>query len=171
MYEITYNWPEFNIDLAKMNAQLKTLIGSNYDGMRCTESSIFLMLFEASAAEETQINAYWNALTPASFNPTTYEIISSALDRASFFGRNLIKQAMISNVATGISQAGKTKQVADYCANIKSYLEMGSLYAVIDELNEKIESEIPEELQPFITIAVLTTYRNQVLAYLGLPIS
>jgi len=83
------------------------------------------------------------------------------------FGQNLIIQFASENVLMGITQAGKTKLIADTLKDVSYYLNSGSLY---EADNAASLVQITEEMSPFLTPARITTFRNKIRAYLGLPL-
>lgn len=89
--------------------------------------------------------------------------VSSAIE----FGNSLIIDFASENVLMGITQAGKTKDVADYLADLMRYAQTGSLYEVINEVDRLIADGLPVDLEPFITEARMNTFRQQVVDYLS----
>ena len=83
------------------------------------------------------------------------------------FGSNLIIEFASENIAMGITQAGKTKKVSDYLANVTRYAQTGSLYEVINELDRLMLEGLPQELEPFVTEIRLNTFKQKIEEYLG----
>lgn len=102
--------------------------------------------------------------------PTLNTIVNNSIGNASDFGQNLIRQASIQNVLTGITQAGKTRDFTLYCHRLIHFLETGSLYGALDELNVLLAdtSDAKTSLYPFLTDAKLNDYKTKILVYLGL---
>jgi hypothetical protein len=70
------------------------------------------------------------------------------------------------NVMMGITQAGKTKEVANYLTDVARHIQTGSLYEVINEIDRlKIEG-LPQDLSPFITETRLDRFKQKILDYL-----
>lgn len=165
---ITLQWKEFNVPVERLTITLKSLLGSNYDGIVCETKSFNVMFKEMPLEDEINtLNNYWNGVTQTQFSPTLREIIASKINEASCFGRALILDAAVENVELGITQAGKTRAVANYCSNIQRYLESGSLYAAIEELNRLILEVPPTELSPFITVDRLNEYKSKIVTFLS----
>lgn len=89
-----------------------------------------------------------------------------AVKRAVEFGQELMIRFAGENVALGITQAGKTKEVADYLADVTRYLQTGSLYEVINEIDSLILAGIPSELSPYITQVRMEEFKSKVNNYL-----
>lgn len=98
---------------------------------------------------------------------TQQEQIEQIVKAAISFGQNLIVEFASENVLMGITQAGKTKLVADYLADVMRYAQSGSLYEVINEVDNKITNGIPQELSPFVTETRLLEFKQKVLDYLS----
>lgn len=95
---------------------------------------------------------------------TYYEnIVSASID---FFNKMMINCAA-KNVLQGITQAGKTKEVADYFTEVIRYGQSGSLFEVINELDKKILEGVPIELSPFVTEEKLIYLKTQAANFLG----
>src|ERR1035437_9231965 len=94
----------------------------------------------------------YNVYKATNLAPTPIQIVSAKLKESITFGSNLIFQAVVENITLGITQAGKTQAVSDYCAKLQVYVTTGSLYAAMDEIDALIAAGIPANLSPFITI-------------------
>jgi hypothetical protein len=105
--------------------------------------------------------------------PTASQIVTNSIAAASQFGQQLIVQYAAGNVLSGITQAGKTIPVATYMQTVAYYLNSGSLYAAITEINTMIAdtSSTKTSLSPFVTNNILYTYLNKIQTYLGLPLT
>lgn len=109
--------------------------------------------------------------TPPSMpTQTQYENIVLA---AMKFGQGLLVQFAAQNIIAGVTQAGKTNALLAYASNISQCLTSGSLYSAIDAINAMIAdtSQAKANLSPFITNTILTSYKNQIQTYLGLPLT
>lgn len=130
------------------------------------------VLGQLSMPEGTSEEAWAHALSPYAkppVVPTLAQVISSKLQSASDFGAQIIFDAKVGNVAQGITQAGKTKEVSDYLHDIGRYLNEGSLYAAVAALEEMALAEIPQNVQPFVTAERLTATKNKIQDFLGIP--
>jgi hypothetical protein len=166
---------EFEIDIAKLDKRFAKITSSNYNGV--VKSGINFTISwkqEPSNQDLAAIELYWRDLTEQVYNTPTAEeqtvMLAKILEDAKNFGTALIVQFAMENVAMGITQAGKTRAVADYCYKLQYYLSTGSLYAAKEEIEDKLD-ELPEELAPFLTAQRLTIYLNKIKTYLNIPIT
>lgn len=96
-------------------------------------------------------------------------ILAAKLDAAMMFGKALIVEVALANIQLGITQAGKTRAVADYTQKLQNYLATGSLYAAIEEITA-LKNDITRpllNLSPFITDAKLDYYKQKIQTFLG----
>lgn len=165
---IQLDWKTFTIPVDKLNDSLKLLFGSDYDGIVCEEDS-FYVVFKASPTqiEQDELNNFWNTVTPQQFSPTLRDIISQKINDASVFGRTVILDFAVENVQMGITQANKTRDVSNYCANVQRYLESGSIYAAVAEIDELTAAGVPANLAPFITADRLAIYKARLETWLS----
>lgn len=125
-----------------------------------------LVFLDTPTAEEL---THINAVVYAHSHLSAQESVRLTMQRAVEFGNNLMIEFAAENILLGITQAGKTKQVADYLQNVMRYIQSGSLYEVISEIDSLISAGIAPELAPFVTEARLLAFRGKVTAYLGMP--
>lgn len=169
MNSISLSWKNFSVKVDKVRDYFKATLSSNYDGLLCNEQNLFVVFKSAiSTSDADAVQAYWDQITEASFQPTLQEIIQGKVSSASTFGQNMIVSAAVENIALGITQAGKTKEVSDYCDGLQRYLQTGSLYAAIQEIDNLIAAVPPASLSPFITVERLNSYRAKITAFLGI---
>jgi hypothetical protein len=163
---------EFEIDAAKLDKRFVTITSANYDGLvKSGDNFIVTWKNPPNNSDLAAIEIYWRNLTLQVYNSPTAEeqtaYLAGLLNDARNFGNALIGQFALENVAMGITAAGKTRAVADYCYKIQYYLSTGSLYAGVEELAERISlNDAPAELAPFVTQVRLTTYLNKLKTYL-----
>jgi hypothetical protein len=115
-----------------------------------------------SEGQQADLLALLTAHSPADATAAVREIIKNAI----LFGTDLMEKFAAENVMMGITQAGKTKVVADYFADVIRYTQTGSLYEVINEVDRLINAGIPSELSPFVTEARLNDFKSKVITYL-----
>lgn len=103
--------------------------------------------------------------------PSISEIIDASLANAEKEGKRLIQKFKKENVLSGITQMNKTKEVSDYLHWMNHYLEQGSLYAAIQQVDIYIQDQNRANLQlePFVTDEVLTGYKHELQDYLNIP--
>lgn len=166
--QIVLVWRPFSVNIEKANAYFKAHLSANYDGLVCTEDNMLVNFFDTvSEGDAGIVSTYWDNSTPTTFAPTLQEIINIKINQARVFGNDVIVKAAVENVAMGITQAGKTKAVADLFANLQYYLTTGSLYAAVAELQRIIDAGLDPNLAPFVTEARLLGYKSQIETYLA----
>lgn len=103
--------------------------------------------------------------------PTLTQIVDAKLAAATTFGVNLMDAFKNQNVQLGVTQANMTKTIADATHNLYHYLVTGSLYAAITECDNLSNNILLGTWSPFITAPILTTYKNQIQTFLGVPLT
>jgi hypothetical protein len=147
-------WPSKTIEIA--------------DDAKVPDNTYQIMTLEEYNVYKATNLAVYNTWSTAYLAPTPIQIVSAKLKESITFGSNLIFQAVVENITLGITQAGKTQAVSDYCAKLQVYVTTGSLYAAMDEIDALIAAGIPANLSPFITIVRLNAYKSKILAFLTL---
>ncbi len=117
-----------------------------------------------STEDQTTLNTLVSSHIAFDQQKVVQNIISNAMN----FGSEIVKKVATENVMLGITQAGKTKIVADVCKNLQYYLTTGSLYVAIDEINRLIAEELDPNLEPFVTEARLNSVKSEIQSYLGI---
>jgi hypothetical protein len=170
MNAVSLSWKNFSVDLEKAKGPFATILGEDYDGMvGSTEQLLVISKNPISEEATTAIQTWWENALPTAFAPTVEEVIAAKIYSAAEFGATIVFQAKVGNVAQGITQAGKTKEVSDFLRSIARYLNEGSLYAAIAAIDDLIDAEIPIDIQPFVTVARLTDTKHKVQDFLGIP--
>lgn len=165
---ISLEWKEFSVNLDKINIHFKASLSSNYDGLVCDENTILVMFKETiEEADSDIVTQYWDNIIAANFLPTLNEIVTGKINEASIFGNSVIAQAIVENVLMGITQAGKTKQIADLFNSLQYYLKTGSLYAAITEIERIISDDLDPTLSPFVTEERLNSYKIKIEEYIN----
>lgn len=93
------------------------------------------------------------------------KVSEKKVEAAMKFGQKLIIEFAGENVAMGITQAGKTKEVADYLEGVTRYLNTGSLYEVINEINRLKTKGLPDDLAPFISEERMNLFIERVQSF------
>lgn len=99
-------------------------------------------------------------------NDNIEAITNSILKPAQEFGQSLKNSFASENIGQGITQAGKTKMVADLLRNVDYYLTSGSLYEALSEIDRLTYDS---SYSPFITSERLRVFKNKIRRYVGLP--
>lgn len=174
MNSITLIWPNFHVDLGIVQTYLKANLSSNYDGLVANPESLLILFHtDYSDADNTVVQNYWSAANAQTFQPTQNQQVTLAISMAMQFGTQMLIQYATQNVLLGVTQAGKTQAVMDYCHELAHCLITGSLYAAINQILVMIAdtSQTKANLAPFVTNNVLYAFLNKVQAYLGLPLT
>jgi hypothetical protein len=95
------------------------------------------------------------------------KIAEDSVEKAIIFAQHLTINFAAENVVMGITQAGKTKEVSDFLADVTRYAQTGSLYEVINELDSLVAAGLPQELEPFVTETRLNTFKNKIIEHLS----
>ena len=151
------------LNLNRLNKELKDALLpingiSYYEGVVTIHFSVTPLQAQIDLATLLVINH-----NPVDSFQIYYERINSAIT----FANELMVKYAAQNVIMGITQANKTKDVADYLASVMRYAQSGSLYEVIAEIDRLIAAGIPANLDPFVNEARLLDFKAKVLEYLG----
>ena len=125
------------------------------------QGAIRMTLLEITAYKQTHkanINA-WTQTKVDAYIPVRRKVIK-AIESAN----DLIRQFAAENIAMGITQAGKTKLIADILKDVFYYAQTGSLYECIAAIDAIV---ILPEYAPFITEERKTDLKNKVLDVLA----
>jgi hypothetical protein len=94
--------------------------------------------------------------------------IRELIERCIKFGNLIVIEFAADNVLLGITQASKTKLIADACQQAFYYLSTGSLY---EARSAMLEIEITEEMAPYLTEQRRIEFINKIETFLGLELS
>lgn len=94
--------------------------------------------------------------------------IKVIIENAMTFGHDMMVEFATENVMMGITQAGKTRDVSTLLADVAVYLNTGSLYEVVAEIERIKANGISGDLAPFVTVARLDAFKLKITNYLGL---
>lgn len=167
---IALTWPSFNVDCSIVYTYLKANLTSNFDGLYGTPDALNVIFkTDYVDADSAAVSTYWSGITAPMFLPTPTQQVSLAIGEAMSFGTQVLNEFATQNVLGGITQAGLTQSVMDYCHDLTHCLITGSLYNAISEVKIMIAdtSSTKAGLSPFITNNVLYVYLNKLQVYLG----
>lgn len=157
-----YNFTKANVNLTNL---LSELTGFNITGLIHTDGIVTITVPETlNRCVLNEISAVINlhdANDP--LGP-----VKSVIRRAVSFGAKITAEFAAENVAMGITQAGKTKLIADTCQQAFYYLSTGSLY---EARTAMLELVLTEEMSPYLTEARLISFINKLETYLGLSLT
>lgn len=152
-------------NLEKLNTEIEdsninTLILNTFKN---EEEIIIIFEQDLTPQEKTELDSIINSHSSLNDKEKAILIVKNAVD----FGQELIIEFAGENVALGITQAGKTKQVADYLSDVTRYVQTGSLYEVISEIDRLISNGLSTDLEPYITLDRLNTFKQKIVDYLS----
>lgn len=107
-----------------------------------------------------------NLVAAHTTSPSASDIVEVKIKEATIFGESILKEFTIENVLLGITQAGKTRQVSDYCHKLSHYISTGSLYAAMEQVDYMISQGLDPTLDPFVTEARLLAYKQKIANFL-----
>lgn len=125
--------------------------------------------------DETTEEAWAAALAPYAATPPlpppVVSRVTSYITDARKFAIAAADQFAAENSMLGIKQSGKTGAVMDYLHEMVHCVLSGSLNEAVAVIDRYIadESQTKANLAPFITNERLTTYKNMVQDWLGVP--
>lgn len=167
-----------NIDFQhaeKYHRFVSIVLKNKFDGIeKINENSVFLNFFDDLTLEEAshvdlidtlslvEIDSFITANTTLHSAVFFKDLVLKAIS----FGNEMIVLFAAENVMMGITQAGKTKDVADYLASMTRYLQTGSLYEAINEIDRLIASGLPSDLNPFVSESRMLVFKSKITEYL-----
>ena len=125
----------------------------------------FDIIFSQSLTSQEEIEL--NALVSNHQGDPLFVVRNVIQDARNFFD-DLLNNFAAENVLLGITQAGKTRDVADYLRDVMYYGQSGSLYEVLGVINQLQQAGYPTDLEPFITEVRMTLFKSKIEGYLGL---
>lgn len=132
---ITLSWKSFHVDLDKVNKSLKEILSSNYNGLVCDENGLNVTFASDPSEEDSAAtNAYWDAATEETFQPTALELATFALQQRMDWGQNVIRQFRIYSLGITDEQG---MQMLGNLMDVKMSLELGMLTAAAYLLGSK----------------------------------
>lgn len=169
--KITLEWKSFDVKLDRIHRYFKEQCSSDYDGLITSEDNLCVILKNDNSSDISIITSYWNSITEEGTQALDqYELqqmIINKIQNAVSFGSDLMIRFASDNIAMGITQAGKTKAVSDYLADATRYVQTGSLYEVVHEVDRLLAAGIPSDLDPFITASRMNSIKQEILDYLS----
>lgn len=145
--------------------EMETRDALNHLGEVIGEISLPIDMDESVWAEKL---LHYTYITPT---PTFSDIVDASLLNSVIFGAELIQAFKKANVMAGITVYNKTKPVSDYLHWMNHYLEQGSLYAAIQQIDIYLadSGRAALNLSPFVTDTILTKCKNDIQDYLRIP--
>jgi hypothetical protein len=156
-------------DISKLHDFLKVrLLSCGFLGIVTEDYSSYVLSETELSQEELDIISSLSEEVIILATETQEDRIKSVVRRAIDFGNSLTLDFATENVMLGITQAGKTKLIADTCQQAFYYLSTGSLY---EARTEMLAIVVTEEMAPFLTTARRLAFVNKIETYLGIPLS
>lgn len=154
-----------SVSLSRLHRELKTALGASvFDHVDRVGQEVHIFTKrELIVNEQVRIDEVVAAHQPILVSEIAVQRITAAIE----FGNKLVIEFAADNVALGITQAGKTKEVVDYCGNMLRYIQSGSLYEVIHEVDKLIAAGIPSGLAPFVTADKLEAFKQKIVDFLA----
>jgi hypothetical protein len=155
-----YKFPKALVNLDKLSVELSSLslVGCSFSSGEVTLHSSVELTPEQLTLAQTVIDSHVHI----SAEQAVFQIVSNAIA----FGNDLIVRFAAENVLMGVTQAGKTKAVADYLVDVMRYAQTGSLYEVINEVSRLQSLGVPSGLSPFVTEQRLEQFKQKIITYL-----
>jgi len=151
-----------NVNLSTLQDEITSAISSPNLINLVDAGEEFAVVFDNNILDSTLLDQLIGAHT----HLAPEEVVKNSVKSAIEFGNELIITFASENVLMGITQAGKTKEVADYTADIMRYAQSGALYEVMAEADRLIAAGLPVDLEPFITEPRLLAFKQKVQDYL-----
>ena len=150
------------INIEKLDQEIKTVLPVS--GLSVSDS---IIVHSDTPLSNEQLTILSNLINNHNPNPNMQEIIRVRIKESINFANEMLVNFATENVLLGITQAGKTKEVADYLTDLLRYGQSGSLYEVVNELDRLIALGDPQGLAPFITVVRLEALKQQTLDFLS----
>jgi len=160
---ISYNFNK-QIHIETLANQIKTQIPS-FSHITSLGQNVFVW-FPSPLSEQNEI--LLQTIVDSHDHLANLDFVRAIVSGAMDFSRELMISFAAENVAMGITQAGKTKLIADACQQAFYYLSTGSLY---EARTEMLNITIEENMAPFLTNARRNAFVNKIEAYLGIPLT
>lgn len=159
----TYNFEKL-INPSKLHDEIVDASISAFSYVETVGEEVIVYFSEELTSE--QITALTGLVT--SHQPSTaQDLINDRIKAATSFGDALLNEFTIENVMLGITQAGKTRAISNYCHKLAHYISTGSLYAAIEQIDEMLGLGLDPTLEPFVTEARLLEYKAKIQAFLA----
>ena len=114
-----------------------------------------------------QINLLYSIIDNFEDEPDLEEYVSEVASNADLFGHQTEQIFKQENIAMGITQVGKSKEVADFTERLGFYLSKGVLTAAITEIDSLIANGLPQDLEPFISEDRLLNVKTKIVNYMS----
>ena len=154
---------------SKLNEEIKvSSLNLILDGLSFDAGTSIVNIYfteEPSSSQDVELNSIINDHVPS---PTFHYTMVNYLSKDVYeFVKQLRLDFAADNIELGITQMGKTRTVADKLRDLNYYLDVFSLYAAVQVIDEMIASGLDPEDAPFITEPRMTEFKNKILQFLG----
>jgi hypothetical protein len=94
--------------------------------------------------------------------PVTPPSLQDLVRRAREYGQMIADEFAAENIAMGITQAGKTRLIANAVKDISFFLSTGSIYEAANACDEVV---ITEDMAPFLTPTRAAAFKGKILGF------
>ena len=120
---------------------------------------------EPSSSQDVELNTMIiNHVPTPTFHSTMVNYLSKDVYE---FVKTLRLDFAADNIEMGVTQAGKTKTVADQLRDLNYYLDVFSLYEAVGEIDRMIATGFDPADAPFITESRMNEFKTKILQFLG----
>jgi hypothetical protein len=138
-----------------LHLQLSVLPG--FDGLSCTPTQVTVMfLNDLSPSDLTVLNG----IVESHNSEDLTIVVRRKIEKAKILFERIATEFSTENVLMGITQAGKTKLIADTLKDVFYYGQTGSLYECLAAIDAIV---ITPEMSPFLTEDRRAILRQRVL--------
>lgn len=155
------------VNCPKLHDELKTIYGARFDSVnkKSSEPTKIFLYFTEQPTEQEQVDITNLVINFVDFTVAEQMEIYLKND-VSAFCNEIIFDFTAQNIAMGITQAGKTKVVADALRDLNYYIRCYSLYEAMAEIDRMIAAGIDPNLSPFVTETRMNDFKNVILGFL-----
>ena len=174
MYSIDLQWKNFSVDLASVEASVKSIAADSGYAGNSADSDLTLWFTQDPASHIQAIHAYWDGIVSTSPEAVAYAqaatklVVSTKVSAAIAFGNKMIIDFATENLLMGIDTDNQTDHVLDLMAPTMAALQSGSLNSAVRRLKSVPVASYDSK---YITANRLLQNVNKIEKFMGLPLS